>query len=482
MDPRAVMDLLARGADPDDLDKKTGKSALRLMASDWDRPIDLKAVEAMLAAGADPGFRSEDGYCAIDEARRSGSAALALFLEARDRAGAKPGKERKSPRKMSLEFFRNCARIKGGECLSEKYSGAASKLRFRCADGHEWETKAAHVACGTWCPKCAGNFRLPIEAVRRVARSRGGECLSEESPGASAKLRFRCSEGHEWEALAGNVWSKGSWCPRCAGRGSYSIEEFREFARDRSGECLSDECHGARSILRMRCSQGHEWELAAGTVRSQRTWCRKCSTKEKAQERGIASANRRAGKADRMLAESKGGRLLRAGGAGESRWREFVCAEGHQFRIGEDRGGRERKKWCPVCRAARNKPPAGLGMFMGLAKDKGGECLSSEFSGWAGPLLMRCAHGHEFESRPDSLSKGSWCPQCAGNKRAPLDEWKRLAAERGGECLGEIPGKKLSLRCSCGHEWAPLKQHFKAGSWCPACARKKRKAEEKPPQ
>ena len=44
---------------------------------------------------------------------------------------------------------------------------------------------------------------LTIEEMHEIARSRGGTCLSETY--VSSKLRWRCAQGHEWEATPNNV-------------------------------------------------------------------------------------------------------------------------------------------------------------------------------------------------------------------------------------------------------------------------------------
>ena len=49
-----------------------------------------------------------------------------------------------------------------------------------------------------------------------LAKDRGGLCLAKTYVNTKAKLRWRCAEGHEWEASANSVKGNGSWCPKCA--------------------------------------------------------------------------------------------------------------------------------------------------------------------------------------------------------------------------------------------------------------------------
>ena len=45
--------------------------------------------------------------------------------------------------KLTIEQMQALAKKRGGVCLSKRYDGTHTKLRWRCAEGHEWEmTKA----------------------------------------------------------------------------------------------------------------------------------------------------------------------------------------------------------------------------------------------------------------------------------------------------------------------------------------------------
>ncbi|MBR5708072.1 MAG: SDR family NAD(P)-dependent oxidoreductase [Oscillospiraceae bacterium] len=58
---------------------------------------------------------------------------------------------------------------------------------------------------------------LTLDDMRGAAAFRGGECLSEGSApvGLYAPLRWRCHEGHEFEATPYAVLKAGHWCPEC---------------------------------------------------------------------------------------------------------------------------------------------------------------------------------------------------------------------------------------------------------------------------
>ena len=113
-----------------------------------------------------------------------------------------------------------CARgHRGGRCLARRYTGSNEKVQWQCRKGHRWWSTPANVrAAARWCPECGGTSRRSLEEMQAIARSRGGECLSRSYVNLRTKLRWRCAKGHEWEATGGNVKAQESWCPRCAGR------------------------------------------------------------------------------------------------------------------------------------------------------------------------------------------------------------------------------------------------------------------------
>lgn len=55
----------------------------------------------------------------------------------------------------------------------------------------------------------------PVKDVQELAKSRGGQCLSPESSDSKTKLKWKCALGHEWEATPMLVRA-GHWCPECA--------------------------------------------------------------------------------------------------------------------------------------------------------------------------------------------------------------------------------------------------------------------------
>ncbi len=117
--------------------------------------------------------------------------------------------------KHSIEEMRDLAIARGGKCLSTEYVDSRSKLLWQCARGHRWQALPSSVVQGSWCPACAHNQRLGLSEFHDLAASRGGECLSCTYVNERTYLRWRCAEGHRWNATPEKV-KRGSWCPTCA--------------------------------------------------------------------------------------------------------------------------------------------------------------------------------------------------------------------------------------------------------------------------
>jgi hypothetical protein len=176
---------------------------------------------------------------------------------------------------VTLDDMRALAREHDGECLSRRYVNSSSPMRFRCANGHVFTTKAANVRAGHFCRECGGTKPLTLADVRAAARERGGACLSTRYVNGRTKLRFRCAKGHEWEATPNHVLNHRSWCPECAPSRLATIEEMQAIARKRGGRCLSTTYVKSRERLRWQCAAGHRFEATPMAIWAGR-WCLVC--------------------------------------------------------------------------------------------------------------------------------------------------------------------------------------------------------------
>jgi hypothetical protein len=208
--------------------------------------------------------------------------------------------------RLVMDRAKAAAAARGGECLSEVHMGGKEKLRWRCAEGHEWEALASRIINGvSWCPECGKKicqeatrqrrgWYNALDRCRRYAASKGGELLSTEYEGVRRRLTWKCSEGHVFEAepfqLLPKPSMKGRWCAECRRitarekMNSRLALRCRKHAKALGGKFLSEACDGYASHVMWRCKCGFEWTAAPtlvfGTSKHRGTWCPRCRREE----------------------------------------------------------------------------------------------------------------------------------------------------------------------------------------------------------
>lgn len=129
-------------------------------------------------------------------------------------------------------------------------------------------------------------------------------------------------------------------------------------------------------------------------------------------------------------------------------------------------------RWCPVC--YHEDMGASLESMQELARQNQGKCLSTEYKGTNAKLAWLCKEGHIWESSREIILRGHWCPKCKvqNHRQAHFEEAKKLAEQRGGECLSEQYFNnrvKLTFRCNNNHVWQAKVSDIRSGRWCQAC-------------
>jgi hypothetical protein len=244
-----------------------------------------------------------------------------------------------------LKELQDIAEAKGGLCLSAEYKGVFHQLLFRCQHGHEWNSSPGNIKKGTWCPACQGRIGADnhLEAIKALAESKGGQCLSDTYLGIKEKHKFKCAEGHIWDANFGNV-KRGSWCPVCAGKAvNNALDEFQRIALSKGGKCLATECVDTTTKIKFQCAKGHEWLAAPGKIKLGR-WCPECRGHMDPEKQLILFHE---------IAASRGGECLSAKYISSTTKMRWKCAKGHEWeaipssvKVGS---------WCAICSLEKRK-------------------------------------------------------------------------------------------------------------------------------
>jgi translation initiation factor IF-1 len=167
-------------------------------------------------------------------------------------------------------------------------SGTPQRLRWRCAQGHEWISRADVRANGSGCPFCShyklwpGFNDLATTNPDLAAQAFGWDpttCMA----GSNVKRHWRCELGHEWDAIVASRAS-GNNCAICSGRNLLAgfndlATRYPELAKEADGWDPQTVVSGSKKKLAWRCAEGHSWDATvASRTRTKGAGCPTCTS------------------------------------------------------------------------------------------------------------------------------------------------------------------------------------------------------------
>lgn len=354
-------------------------------------------------------------------------------------------------KKYTIDDMQSYAANSGGVCLSKEFKDVLSPLIWRCEKGHTWEADFEIIRQGGWCKQCLkGNKRNDgkLEMMRAIAKEKGGECLSNEYINNSTKLSWKCKEGHEWLMDRGAL-SKGQWCSVCF-KNNYNekiFDELKAIAIKHGGKCLSTEYITMKSKMSWECAEGHKWIVAPTGIMRNNTWCNKCAKKRIGESKvgDIAAIQKKA--------MEHGGKCLSTEFFGLKHKMDFECAKGHRWSI-KPGNILYRNAWCNKCAYVKKGENArgNIQELQKIALKHGGKCLSENYGNGKEKLEWECSEGHRWKSAPYNIRAGRWCLTCGYiknglNSRDSIEVFRKIAKERGGKLLSETySGNRVKLK------------------------------------
>ena len=103
--------------------------------------------------------------------------------------------------------------------------GSNKKVWWKCSKGHEWKALVSGRTAGNGCPYCSGRYPIkgetdlqtvnPTLAKEWNYEKNTGLTPVDVTPGSKKKVWWKCSAGHEWQALVSSR-NRGAGCPQCA--------------------------------------------------------------------------------------------------------------------------------------------------------------------------------------------------------------------------------------------------------------------------
>lgn len=377
-------------------------------------------------------------------------------------------------------------------------------------------------------------YKYTIKDMQQLAAKKNGKCLSNSYQGQDTKLKWKCQDGHQWDAAPDNLLYNNRWCPKCAKRKHFTEEKCRYIAEQLTGldfpssrEVLGDglEIDLYNSLYKVGIEyQGEQhykfvksWHKTLEGLyeiqdrdkdklyRSQKLGIQlfTISYKQVKSDSELSShiqdilqnANvpvvKKKFKFDRFydqlsslkdlrkLAKVKGGVLLSREYINCETKVRFQCKAGHIFNM-QPRHVKN-GHWCRKCSykviSEKNRRLT-LEDAQEAAQERGGKCLSMVYNSSKIPMKWECLAGHRWEVPFEYIRQGHWCSICgykttADKLRNSIEKVKQLATNRRGECLSEkyVNNRtKLQFECGEGHQWWARPGNIQQGKWCPKCA------------
>jgi len=247
-----------------------------------------------------------------------------------------------------------------------------------------------------------------MDTMQKLASERGGECLSKKYVNMTAKLMWKCKEGHIWETTPSNIKHAKSWCPICAkevirnSKIKYSIDTLKSYASSKDGVCLSEKYMGYHQNHVWQCQYGHIWEAAPANILRNISWCPICGQKR------VAKKLRKYTIEDvKKLALKNNGECLSEEFISINHKLEWKCDKEHVW-FTSFYSIQKKKTWCPYC-VGKHKT---IKDMQKLAEARGGQCLSGKYINNETKLKWQCKHGHIWEAKYGKIQQGQWCPHC----------------------------------------------------------------------
>jgi len=230
-------------------------------------------------------------------------------------------------------------------------AGSGQKKRWKCSLGHIWESPVSRRTQGTGCPICAGQsllvgFNDLATTHPDIAAEADGWDPSSMSGGSNKKYKWKCAQGHRWEAKAQSRTSRNLGCPYCSN--NLVLTGFNDLATthpdiaaEADGWDPSQVILGSNKKYKWRCKDGHTWEASITSRKFAESGCPYCSN-----NLVLTGFNDLATTHPDIAAEADGWDPSQVSTFSnlKAKWK---CAEGHTWT--STIGNRSRGTDCPSC-------------------------------------------------------------------------------------------------------------------------------------
>lgn len=177
------------------------------------------------------------------------------------------------------ENFRARVEELGGTVVELAWKGNGVKHEIRCREGHTSYPYPNRVAQGVGiCRACAGSDPRAAERRLLARLEEVGAAMLDPYRGMRSRVRFRCADGHEFASVPVEVMALKNFCRVCVGRDAASLlAAFRKQVEEKGGTVLELAWRGAHGLHKIKCSNGHARRVQPSKIGQGRNICADCS-------------------------------------------------------------------------------------------------------------------------------------------------------------------------------------------------------------
>jgi len=149
-------------------------------------------------------------------------------------------------------------------------AGSHKKLSWKCSKGHTWEATVGNRSKGTGCPTCSGfkvlkGFNDLKTTNPKLAKEADGWDPTKIYSGTTQKLKWKCRNGHKWEAIVNSRNKNNLGCPICSNQkikvGFNDLKTTHpQIAKFAVGWDPTKFVAGSTKRVKWTCKNNHIWE------------------------------------------------------------------------------------------------------------------------------------------------------------------------------------------------------------------------------
>ena len=177
----------------------------------------------------------------------------------------------------SYEHVKAYVESLGFSLLSKNYSNRQELLNIKCSEGHEFKRSFAYLQKNKICPSCKEEVKKKeksdktIFEIKEYLKTFGYKLISTEYEDCKTKLDMICNEGHRCSINWDN-FKHGTRCKTCSiinvtnkNRHDYSF--VKSYFESFDYELLSDTYVNQDELLKVKCPEGHKFEITYRSFR-----------------------------------------------------------------------------------------------------------------------------------------------------------------------------------------------------------------------